>query len=103
MQYTLTDWLIDCHDHRACVACGHFSLEIMGSHEAQCYKCNRWYDIYDLGRGESELLHLSTSYLREQKQKGPYGQSYEAMRFEDRCAEHPEPIEIPVDPSFLES
>lgn len=81
-------------------------MEVMSEQDAQCYKCGRWHSNYLTGRAYSELLHLSTAYQKQQHQrqyKSHDVQTYEQIAFEDRCADSPEPIEIPVDPSFFDN
>jgi len=88
--YDLTDWFLDAMDRGQCMSCKGFTLERMGTLEAQCYSCGKWYVGYDLGQSQCELRHLSTSHQHEKRQR-TYGQTHENMRFEEELSYSPEP------------
>lgn len=89
MEYTLTDWLIDCRDHGwRCLSCKGFTLEYMGEDTAQCYSCGRWHIGTLLGRSSCQLIQDSAYskrivHARSHKNKPSDVQSHSAMQFED--------------------
>ena len=88
LNYELIDWFLDAVERGQCQSCKGFTLERMGTFEAQCYSCGRWFVGYDIGRAHSDLIHLSTSYQREETRRG-HGQTYDQQRFEDELTHTP--------------
>jgi len=88
MSYDLQDWFIDAVDRGQCLHCKGFTLERYGL-EVQCYSCGRWFSGYDIGRSFTELMHLSTTYQKQQRQR-EHVQTYESMSFEEQLAHTPE-------------
>jgi len=92
MSYNLHDWFIDACDRGKCFSCKGFTLERMGSMEAQCYSCGRWFSGFDLGYSDAELMHLSTAYQKVQDQRHQ-AETYVNMRYEEELSRTPKSYE----------